>query len=717
MPLTDLFLLCTWVICNLVPAKGVFVAVRAFSGLMIASLFFFGLRTALSQKEGLIWYFGDHAGLDFREGSPKSLDNSSLYTIEGCATISDTDGNLLFYTDGIEVYNRNHQRMPNGFDLYGDPSSTQSGVIVPIPNDSTRYFIFTVDNDMEQHGLCYSMVDLTLDDGLGDVDPAYKNRNLLPVSTERITSVKHQNDFGVWVIVHEWMTRRFRSYLITNQGFSHSDYVISDVGIVHGDSVNNGKGYMKVSVGGEKVAVAVQGKNLVQVFDFDNETGLLSNPVTLTGVFSAYGVEFSADARHLYASERYGNIIHQWDLEAGDQQDIIGSHQVVGILNSDGGGAMQMASDGKIYIARKSKLYLSVIADPSLPGTECGFSNIGVWLDDNASKEGLPTFIQSFFNFYWINYENYCQNDTIFFSLNKTNNIDSLEWNFGDPESGVHNTSHDVAPWHIYTAPGEYEVFLRIYHISTFTDVTTTVEVLPLPEVSIGSDTVICDLDTIRLNAGQGFSSYMWMDDPVMNDTVMEVCKEGMYWVEVTNMCGMDQDTIQLDVNPLPGVDLGNDTVIKYSTYITLNAGTEAAGYEWQDGSTSSLLMVDYPGSYWVEVSDEIGCKASDTIMIEPITFGLNLPNAFTPNGDMVNDVFRAIPTYEVEMEFRMMVFNRWGELVFESTDIRKGWNGNCNGMPCAMDVYVWVVDAETFEENEFFSGPTQMKGSVTLLR
>jgi len=166
---------------------------------------------SFSQKEGLYWYFGRHAGLGFHNGYPEAM-TGSIVTSEGCATISDKDGNLQFYTDGITVYNWSHQIMQNGTDLFGDPSSTQSGVIVPVPNNPDLYYIFTVSN-LDKKGLgagfCYSTVNMQLDNGQGAV--VEKNVVLFEPTSERITSVKHANAYGIWVIGHEWESSKFRA--------------------------------------------------------------------------------------------------------------------------------------------------------------------------------------------------------------------------------------------------------------------------------------------------------------------------------------------------------------------------------------------------------------------------------------------------------------------------------------------------------------------------
>tara|TARA_R110000868_G_scaffold131418_2_gene341459 strand:+ start:12265 stop:12708 length:444 start_codon:yes stop_codon:yes gene_type:complete len=111
---------------------------------IVLVLFLFLSIRSFAQGEANIWYFGNHAGLNFNSGSPVVLADGQLNTREGCSTISNAAGQLLFYTDGIKVWNKNHQLMPNGIDLMGDPSSTQSAIIVPKPGNPDVYYIFTV---------------------------------------------------------------------------------------------------------------------------------------------------------------------------------------------------------------------------------------------------------------------------------------------------------------------------------------------------------------------------------------------------------------------------------------------------------------------------------------------------------------------------------------------------------------------------------------------
>lgn len=118
-----------------------------------------------AQNEANIWYFGNKAGMDFNNGSPVALTDGQMNTNEGCATISNAAGQLLFYTDGTTVWDRNHQPMPNGTGLLGDFSSTQSAIIIPKPNSSTIYYVFTCTDYANTNGIKYSEVDMSLNGG------------------------------------------------------------------------------------------------------------------------------------------------------------------------------------------------------------------------------------------------------------------------------------------------------------------------------------------------------------------------------------------------------------------------------------------------------------------------------------------------------------------------------------------------------------------------
>lgn len=353
-------------------------------------IYFLYTLNIYAQKEGNIWYFGQNAGLDFNTSSPSVLTNGSLSTAEGCASIADGTGNLLFYTDGIQVWNRTHQVMPNGLGLKGDPSSTQSAIIVPKPHSLDLYYIFTVDANAGTDGLQYSVLDMNLDGGMGDI--ISKNNLLFTPSTEKITAVNHANGTDIWIIGHEWNSAKFYAYLLTANGINPNP-IITDIGIIHDGSSFNSHGYLKASPEGNKIVAAIGIKGLAEVFDFDNNTGVLSNPLDLTGLNYVYGVEFSQDGAYLYLTRRYYGNLYQYNLKAGSNSDILNSQF---IISSNNLGGLQMAPDGKIYIAKYNN-HLDVINNPNEQGVNCNYQADAIYLAGMSSTLGLPIFNQSFF--------------------------------------------------------------------------------------------------------------------------------------------------------------------------------------------------------------------------------------------------------------------------------------------------------------------------------
>jgi hypothetical protein len=165
---------------------------------------------AHGQRQASIWYFGTRAGLSFQTENlrPRPLSDGALNAVEGSAAICDEQGNLLFYTDGMTVYNRYHTTMKNGTGLRGSPWSTQSALIVPWPGQ-LKYYVFTVDhfgsvpvNGVDSTGFRYSLVDMTLEGGLGAV--VQKNVGLYSPTTEKLTAAQHANGRDFWVVSHEW---------------------------------------------------------------------------------------------------------------------------------------------------------------------------------------------------------------------------------------------------------------------------------------------------------------------------------------------------------------------------------------------------------------------------------------------------------------------------------------------------------------------------------
>ncbi len=383
----------------------------------IASVLLFGVlfpTLLFGQGETANWYFGNEAGIQFNaDGSVTPVNKSSLTTFEGCASISDAAGDLLFYTDGITVYNRNHDLMENGSKLLGDSSSTQSALIVPHPDNSFLFYVFTVDTRPftkdPDLGLNYSVVDMRMDNGYGSV--IEKNINLLQDCSEKISAVvKDCFDRSIWVLTlasENGDANRFdtfHAFEVNATGVQTTAVKSPIAGLQFVDP----RGYLKFSPDGNFLASANASDGLY-LYDFDATTGEVSNGRRLylpTYSSSPYGVEFSPNNRFLYVHSSndvltpsgHLSSLLQFDLKEPDPQDsMVELHRGANFR-----GALQLAENGKIYrtIAEnygQGTPYLGVIHDPNLKGTSANYEHEAIFLGAGNATQGLPPFIQSFF--------------------------------------------------------------------------------------------------------------------------------------------------------------------------------------------------------------------------------------------------------------------------------------------------------------------------------
>lgn len=445
-----------------------------------------------AQNEAANWYFGFNAGVTFNSGSPVVLLDGQLNTTEGCATISDSSGQLLFYTDGITVWDKNHAIMPNGTGLLGDPSSSQSAIVVPKPGDLDIFYIFTVDEQAGPNGLRYSELDLSLNAGNGDIT-TNKNILLATQTTEKISAVAHENGNDFWVVTHEFNNADFLAYEITDAGVNETP-VVSTSGSVHDGSNQSTIGNMKFSPSGEKLALAKSfAPNFVELFDFDASSGVISNPVTISGMFyntseGPYGVEFSTDSNLLYVSDIGSgpSKIHQFDISSGNQTDIVNSDFVLfqgqGVL-----GSLQLAIDEKIYVARYGTNFLDVIENPNSLGAAVTYTSNAIDLMGRQCRLGLPPFIQSFFNV-GIQINETCFGDETQFSVNSSEAIVSINWDFGDMTTSTLET-----PTHIYASTGTYTVNVTVTTAENTASLSREITVYEVPVANQPTDYILCD--------------------------------------------------------------------------------------------------------------------------------------------------------------------------------------------------------------------------------
>lgn len=505
-------------------------------------------RLGFSQKESNIWCFGSHAGLDFNSGSPVVFAGSAMDQWEGCSSIADVNGDLLFYTDGVMVWNKNHVAMPNGFGLLGGYSSTQSALIVKQPGNANIYYIFTAAELGTTNGFNYSTVDITLQGGLGDV--VQKNVNLLGACDERVAAAKQQNGTDLWILSTSTNADSIFAFQFSSSGVNTIP-VISYNGLVHSTATYNQIGSMKASQGSDHIGIALNGDpGTFELYDFDNSTGAASLVFTSTSsdYMYAYGIEFSPNGNIMYGSE-YGNGYHiyQFDLLAGSGAAIAASALLIG-TSAGYSAALQLAPDGKIYLAKWMDFSLASIDDPDQLGMACTFNDLAVALPVQCNG-GLPNVVPGFLQTVPVALftapNHICPGTCTNFN-NLSQNATSYLWSF---QGANPSTSVDQNPTNIcYNTTGTYSVEL-IATNSTTSDTLLlnnyiTVYPSPAPQgIAQSGDTLL---------ANQGAVSYQWYQDgnliPGATDYFYIAQQSGNYNVVATDANGCEVEAAIFDV-------------------------------------------------------------------------------------------------------------------------------------------------------------------------
>ena len=693
---------------------------------ILTSWFLLSILHGFTQKQANTWYFGTHVGLDFNQTPPVALNNGIANSQEGSATISDNNGNLLFYTNGGIVANRKHGLMKNGGGLLGDLSSTDNAVIVPSPGNDSIYYLFTIGSVFQiDKGLRYSIINMRGDAGFGEV--VSKNILLESSAFEKLAAVKHCNNKDVWIMIHKWNTDEYQAYSVTASGINAAP-VISHTGLVITNVEDNSIGKLKFSSKGNQLAAAHSYENnLVELMDFDNTTGVLTNPVVFRAtppgtppqfLPGTYAVEFSPNGNLLYVSDNSlfdgPSALYQFDISSMNASTILASRQTFANPDPWFSGALQIGPDNKIYMAMPGNNALSVIANPDVYGPGCNFKYNEIFLgqnDPNPVQFGLPNFIQSYFNPlanpYDFSRSGNCTDKTITFTINRLTGIDSVKWDFGDMQQ-----SQVLQPAHTYASPGFYDVNLIVYKIdcSGVSDSITRKIWIANSATFLGADTSSCNLLNLQIGIEEIISTnYLWNTGFTGNK--ITTTGFGDYWLQLEqNGCKL-RDTIKVTPKPQPTVSLGIDTAIcKYKPVILKTLSSNYDSYLWNTGERTPSILVNQIGRYYVTVSKN-SCEASDTIQVLGGDCDIYIPSAFTPNNDGKNETFGVVDNVTLQY-FSMQIYSKWGQLIFSSNDVTKKWDGTFKGKKMPNGSYVWMLNYTNIRGRKFYE-----QGTVMLLR
>lgn len=787
-----------------------------------------------AQGEQNVWIFGDKAGLDFNPATVTPIGNNLTQGYEGTASICDASGQLLFYTNGGWVWNQNHEIMPEltgGNPGYITPIyptayppmmpnlgswATQPVAITNVPAQPGKYYIFSLAYNGQ---LFYSMIDMSLNNGMGGIVAGKKGIGLVTGLTEKLTVVKGCNN--LWVMVRSKIANEYKAFEVNDTGMVTTP-VISNIGSLPVSWYRCG--VIKFSPDGTKMAAASGDASALsgglELYDFDPTTGILSNNVILDsssthGYF--YGACFSPDNNKLYASTSsfarngiyYYGKVRQYDLSLATTTAIIASNTTIytdWAMVNDNIGDLKRGTDGRIYLGSgkpnaSNAPAMHRIDFPNNAGLACGFTANAIPLPAGKwSRRGLPNDIALFTppdtvsTFHKLHI---CFKDTGTITAESGKNY---LWDNGSTQQSI-----DV------TTAGTY-IVRYINRDCKYAIDTYKVSFIKLPVLSITAYSCLGKMQgrawCVPIAGDNTLFSYTWKDNggntirqqsDIPSDTVQGL-DVGSYTVHIANNTGCDTSLeFQILSLPIPDVSLVADTVLCKGVVASFTGITDAPIWKWYfgDGQTSNeknaqniyynagqytayftatniegcsdtvrqlitvkeldlKLFADKdlinfgeqvtinstaPESYrvtewtpyellpnqfatWQKVnldstttltirglSDE-GCIGVASIEIAVMPRVL-MPNAFTPNGDGLNDVFRLSNNGYIFVR-NFEIYNRYGQVVYAAfgANATEGWDGTFKGKPCEQGTYFYYINLET-KENKTIS----IKGDVVLLR
>lgn len=584
-----------------------------------------------------IWYFGQHAGLDFSTDPPAILTDGATDTPGGSSTLCDGNGRLLAYTDGQTIFNRNHTPMPNGTGLAGAATALHPLIVPDGSAFPTSFFVFTPSGAGSGIEL-FSKLDMLADNGLGDLPAVTKNQ---PISsslglTGKVAAIRPcaSPEIEVWQkssFENAYILMQF-SQANTPQGYLVAIYN-AGTPVAPSGSANNFGGQLKWNRAGNRLANLLPGSGGFDVLYYDAVSDILTAEMTvlLPELSDASGVEFSPGGRYLYVSTPLR--VFQFDLFAGDVAAVMNSRILLAESPVPRFGALQMAPNGKIYVATGAGApsgALDAIYAPDQPGLACqyqtdaqslGAGKVGIGLNNSLSTAvlggppplrlvgpdslcGLPA------QGIWTLDPVLCyEYDSVSFTLSGG----ALNYNVQRVQA-------------TFIQPGEYTLAVYVKAACGISSDTVRINVLDnaVPPLDLGPDLQVCENGVFTLRAGPGFARYRWQDGSA--DSSLTTVFPGKYWVTVWDVCGQTQtDTVTIAVDAGTQLDLGPNRTVCRLAGASFERPGNFTSWQWSpavtlDCDTCAVVNAHPPApiQYVVSARNADGCISTDTVLVSP---------------------------------------------------------------------------------------------------
>jgi gliding motility-associated-like protein len=675
----------------------------------------FLVSNLLAQNQANIWYFGSHCGLDFNSGTPVVLYDGQTVTNLGNATISDSLGNLLFYSARHSVFNRNHEIMQNGDDLIN--AGTFGLTIVKWPGQDNLYYIFTARHPQISVGFYYSLVDISLDNGLGVVTEKNIPVTAAMDAADRVAIVRLDNSENVWVITRKYWDDQFAAFLVDESGF-HPNPVLSSV--PHHIAQGSDWGYLKVSYDKKYLLSNYSGSEDIEICSFNVQNGTIEYMYTLFepgGVVSSLsGMEFSPDSKYLYLGYNLSNdsnLIYQFDMQFITNKSMFSSSGV--LIGVGGAFGMQLARDGMIYCSVSALpdpyYYLNVIQKPWVRGPNCSYINNVILTYPGEVSWSLPNILLDYlYRFEWEG--DLCEGYPIQFKPNFIPTPDSIEWYFGEFAPG--SISHELYPIYTFQNPGVHEVLVKVWYPSgRYEQTSREINISPSPQPDLGADTVICQGTPIVLSANCPADLYSWSTGQI-GPSQITVYDSGYYQVNASFLesgC-TGHDTIHIGFLPPTIIDETNLIIVPTTcngasgSISGLTAlGSPPYAYQWLDLSGNdygtSIDASGLPaGQYYLTITDGKGCETESPVytiedagnlqvtQVQPTRPHCGKPDgqlvisAFSPSGSIMEYSIDNGNTYSIDSIFTGLIA---GNYIIRIRDIN-GCEGFCIDNPVLLE-------------------------------
>jgi len=615
---------------------------------------------AFAQREAYNWYFPSNRAVTFntKDGHPVSLTDGNLYG-GSPATYSDSEGNLLFYSNGDTVWNRLHKPMPMGF-LDNNLSYVRYGTMIfPKPGSISQYYIFYIDQSTKNPNLKFSVVDMNLDNGFGDV---VLPNSSLDSSIASFSAVNHANGIDVWLITYDYQIMQFKVYLISKSGINSNQKSFSSNPDNQSYNPDNNGIYTSPKVN----FFVFHQYFITDLYSFDNRTGnvnFLTNIDTILqnskqhfhGWFG--GSEFSESGKRIFifsldslpgSKNSFRGLTNQYNLDIPDIHQIRSTKLLVHADSGDihygnicAGIGFKLGPDKRIYFSYCDWRYLSCISFPDSFGISCDFqyNKIPILKGFDNLNGGLQNILPCYYCFYAFANSPICEGDTIFLSANLSKRFLSPKFEWSGPNGFSSFEQSPVIINSKYENTGLYRLKVTADTTDLYDSVYVQVYPRPIAQILTQGDLDLCKTASVILSSKETDKTFIYHWSTGESKQKIPVKVPGVYILTVTNPAGCSSvDSIEVKGIEKFAISAIGSPAICYgdTTELFVTPINKEYRYSWSTGDTTPNTKISKAGIYKVFVS-YLNCLDSAFIIVDSLP--TPKPKINGPNSVCLNSV------------------------------------------------------------------------------